>query len=75
LVSTIGIKLQKEWIQTEQCGHQHGAAIAVLNVGRVDNDLHQQARRIDDDMPLLALDLLPCVIAMRINAGPLFLRS
>jgi hypothetical protein len=34
--------------------------------------VHQQACRIDEDMPLLAFDFLARIIAMRINAGPPF---
>ena len=59
LISAVGIKLQKEWIQPKQRGHQHGATIAVLNVGRVYDGLHQQARRIDNDMRFLPLIFFP----------------
>jgi hypothetical protein len=45
------------WIQTEQCGHRQQPAIAVLDVGGVDNGAHQQALRADQQMALLALDL------------------
>jgi hypothetical protein len=34
--------------------------------------MHQQALRIDKDMPLLALDFLARVIAARVNAAPPF---
>jgi len=34
--------------------------------------VHQQALRIDEDVPLLALDLLARVIARRIDAAPPF---
>jgi hypothetical protein len=34
--------------------------------------MHQQARGIDENMPLLAFDFLPRIIAMRIDAGPPF---
>jgi len=32
--------------------------------------VHQQALRVDEDVPLLALDLLACIIAMRIVSPP-----
>jgi hypothetical protein len=34
--------------------------------------LHQQALGIDEDVPLLALDLLACIIACWINRRPPF---
>ncbi len=44
-------------------------AVAVLYVGRVDED---QAEGIDQEMALLALDLLARVIARRVDARPPF---
>ena len=49
------------------------AAVAILNVGGVHDGVHQQALRIDEDVTLLALDLLASVIPRRI-AAPLFQR-
>jgi len=34
--------------------------------------MHQQALRIDENVPLLALDLLSRVVARRINRSPPF---
>ena len=34
--------------------------------------MHQQALGVDEDMPLLAFDLLARVIAVRIDAAPFF---
>ena len=48
------------------------AAIAILNVGRVNERVKQQAYCIDENMPLLALDLLSGIVAVRINATPPF---
>ena len=48
------------------------AAVAILHIGSMDDSMHQQALRIDQDMPLLALDLLGCVVAVRVDAGPPF---
>lgn len=56
MTARIGVEFQKERIQSEQCRHQHDTAIAILDIGCVDRCLHQQALRIDEDMPLLALD-------------------
>lgn len=38
-------------------------AVAILDVGRMDGDAQQQAERIDQDVPLAALDLLARVVA------------
>jgi hypothetical protein len=37
----------------------------------MDDGVEQQTERIDENMPLLALDQLACIEAMRIDAGPL----
>jgi hypothetical protein len=72
LIPAVGVKFEKERIQSAHHRHQHCAAIAVLNVSRMNNDMHQQTRRIDGDMPLLALDLLASIITVRVDAAPLF---
>jgi hypothetical protein len=41
LVTAIGIELQQSWISLEQGGHQQNAAIAILNVGGVQNGKKQ----------------------------------
>ncbi len=51
--------------------HQH-AAVAILDIGRRDDGAHRQTLRIDEDVPLLAFDLLPAIEARRINPTPLF---
>ncbi len=47
-------------------------AVAVLQVGRVDDDGEDQAEGVDEEMALLALDLLARVIARRVDARPPF---
>lgn len=47
-------------------------AVAVLDVGGMDSLSEDQALRVDNDVALLALDLLRRVIARRIDAGPPF---
>ena len=72
LIAPIGVELQQKRMKAEQGRHQQDAAVAVLNVGGVHDGVHQQALRVDEDMAFLAVDLLARVIAMRIDAGPLF---
>ena len=57
---------------TEQRGEQQDAAIAILDVGGMDDGVQQQTQRIDENMPLLALDQLAGIEPMRIDASPPF---
>ena len=72
LIAAVGIELDQEWKSAEQARHQQRAAVAVLDVGGVHDGMHQQALRIDEDVPLLALDLLACIVARRIDRRPPF---
>ena len=72
LVAAIGEKPTQEREQAEQRGENQHTAIAVLNVRRMNDGMEQETYRIDQDMPLLALDLLARIVAMRIDAGPPF---
>ena len=72
LVAAVGEYFAKKWKQSKQGRQQQKTAVAVLNVGRMDDGVHQQAFRIDHDMSLLALDLLAGIVTVRINAGPPF---
>lgn len=47
-------------------------AVAILDVGRVDEDAHEQAERIDEDVALATRDFLARVIALRVDRGPPF---
>ena len=51
---------------------QHDAAIAVLDVGTVNDCVEQQTKRIYENVTLLAFDFLACIVAMRIDPGPPF---
>src|SRR5262249_14752327 len=46
--------------------------IAILQVGRVDDDVQREAERVDENVPLAARDLLTRVIARRIERRPPF---
>ena len=72
MIGAVGKQLLEEWKLAKQRGEQQQAAIAVLNVGGVDDGVQQQTECIDQNMPLLALDQLAGVEAMRIDAGPPF---
>ncbi len=63
LIARVGIELQQERIQSELRRHQQHAAIAILEIGCMHDGIHQQALRIDEDVPLLAFDLLAAIKA------------
>ena len=47
-------------------------AVSILQIGRVDGDAQQEAKRIDEDVPLAAGDLLAGIEALRIERGAPF---
>ena len=67
MIGAVGKQLLKEWKLAEQ-----QAAIAILNVGGMDDGVEQETERIDENMPLLALDQLAGIEAVWIDAGPPF---
>ena len=46
------------------------AAIAILNAGGINDGVQQQTQRVDENMPLLALDQFARIEPVRIDAGP-----
>ena len=72
LIGAVGEQFPEKGKQTEQCRQQLKAAVAILNVGSGDDAVQQQALRIDQNMPLLALDQLARIEAVRIDARPPF---
>jgi hypothetical protein len=72
LVSCIGVELFQERKHPEQRRHDELAAVTVLDIGRMDQGMKQQAQRVYESMPLLALDLRAGIIAVRIDRGPPF---
>lgn len=51
----------RAWIENEP------RDVAILHVGSVDDDIQQEAERIDENVPLAARDLLARIIALRIE--------
>jgi hypothetical protein len=47
-------------------------AVAILHVGRMDDDVQQEAERVDENMPFAALDLLTRIEALRVERGAPF---
>ena len=72
LIAAVGKQLLQERIHPEQSGKQQDAAIAILDIGGVNDGVEQQTQRIYEEVALLAFDLLTRIIAMRIDTGPPF---
>ena len=47
-------------------------AIAILHVGRMDDDVQQEAERVNENMPFTARNLLARIEALRVNRGAPF---
>lgn len=72
LISTVGKEFLQKRKAAEQGPKDQSAAIAVLDIGRMNNCVEQEPYRIDKDVALLALDFLARVVARWIDAGPPF---
>ena len=72
LIGGIGEQGLQEGIHPEQGRKQQNAAVAILDVGRMNDGVQQQTERVYQKVALFALDLLARIIAMRIDAGPPF---
>jgi hypothetical protein len=70
--TAVGKQPFQERIHPEQRGKKQDAAVAVLDIGGMNDRVQQQAQRIYENMALLALDLFARIIAMRIDTGPPF---
>ena len=72
LIGAVGKQLLEEWKLAEQRRQQQDAAIAILNAGGMNDGVQQQTQRIDENVPLLALDQLAGIEPVRIDADPPF---
>ena len=46
--------------------------VAILHIGRVDDDVQEEAERVDEDVPLAARDLLARIEPLRVERGAPF---
>ena len=72
LIGAVRKQLRKERKPTEQRRQQRDAAVAILDIGGMNDGLQQQTQGVYENMALLALDLFARIIAIRIDAGPPF---
>jgi len=72
LIASVGEKLPQKEMHFERGGKQQDAAIAILDIGGMNDGVEQQTQGVYENVALLALDLFACIIAMRIDVGPPF---
>jgi hypothetical protein len=72
LITAIGKEFFEKREQAEQRRQKKNTAIAILDIGWMNDGMQQKAKRIYKNMPLLALDFLCCIEAIRVNRGPPF---
>ena len=72
LIGAVGAQFPEKGKQTEQGRQQRATAVAILNGGGGADAVQQQALRIDQNMPLLALDQLAGIEAVAVDASPPF---
>jgi hypothetical protein len=73
LIAAVDEQLFQNGIGSEQGLEEHNAAVAVPDVGGVDDGMRHKAKRVDEEMACLAFDLFACIIAARIDNGLSFL--
>ena len=72
LIAAVGKELFQKWEQAEQRRQHKDAAVAVLYIGWMNDGVQQKTERIYKNMPLLTLDFLSCIVAIRVDRGPPF---
>jgi len=73
LVAAIGEDRRDEGEQASGASVQHASrTVTILDRGRMDRDVQEEAERIDKDMALAARDLLARIEALRIDRRPPF---
>lgn len=73
LISGIGEDLQDEGPERTGLFIEHKLdTIAILNVRRMNRNAQQEAKRVDENVPLAAGDLLARVVALRVERRPPF---
>ncbi len=71
-ISAISKNVFDEREQSSGSAQQMESTITILNVGRINDDIQQEAQRVDQDVPFATLDFLARVVARRIEPRPPF---
>lgn len=72
LVAAVGIDALDERKGSAGLPQHGGGPVAVLNIGGMDDDAQQQAKGVDEDMALAALDLFARIETRRVDRCPPF---
>jgi hypothetical protein len=72
LIGSVGKELLQERIHPEQGREQQDAAVAILDIGGMNDGVEQQTQRVYENVALLAFDLLARIKTIRVDAGPPF---
>lgn len=72
LIAAVGVDDFDEGKQTTGSAQQFAGTVAILHASRMDHDVQEEAKRIDENVPLAARDLLARVEALRIDRRPPF---
>ena len=72
LIAGIGEQLHQEGIHPEQGREEQNTTVTILDIRGMHHRMQQQTYRVDQDMPLLAVNLLARIIPGWIDAGPPF---
>ena len=73
LISGIGEDARDEGEETPRALiEDQSRAVAILHGSRMDDDVQQEAERVDENVPLAARDLLARIIALRVKRGAPF---
>jgi hypothetical protein len=75
LITAVAIDQRNEGEQRTRAAQHGDDTIAILHVGRMDDDAQREAERIDENMPLAARNLLSRVEALRVERGAPFLAA
>ena len=71
-IATVSKDALDEWEQSSRPAQQLKCSITVLNIGGMNDDVQQETKRVDQDVPLATLNLLARVVARRIKPRPPF---
>ena len=72
LIGAVGEQFFEIGEPAKQRRKQQSAAVAILDIGGMNDGLHQQPLGVDEKMALLALDLFSGIEPVRIDRGPPF---
>lgn len=73
LIAGVGEDALYERVETARAPIEYQSrTVAILDIGRVNDDIQQEAERVDQNVPLATLDLLARVITRRVERRPPF---